>query len=102
MTLNFHKKPQRDFVFHFFFKFLLFLIYFIFFALYFFFQHADVHATACWRIGSYAPAHTLYIIKFGAKRVQKVKILYDKDPIGNKLNLLGFMGYPRLSNLQYL
>ena len=21
----------------------------------FFFQHADVHATACWRIGSYAP-----------------------------------------------
>jgi hypothetical protein len=38
MTLNFHKKPQRDFVFHFFFKFLLFLIYFIFFALYFFFS----------------------------------------------------------------
>ena len=36
MTLNFHKKPQRDFDFHFFFKFLLFLIYFIFFALYFF------------------------------------------------------------------
>jgi hypothetical protein len=27
----------------------------IFFALYFCFQHADVHATACWRIGSYAP-----------------------------------------------
>ena len=44
MTLNFHKKPQRDFVFHFFFKFLLFLIYFIFFALYFFFQHADAGA----------------------------------------------------------
>jgi hypothetical protein len=57
MTLNFHKKPQRDFVFHFFLKFLLFLIYFIFFALYFFFQHADVHATACWRIGSYAPVY---------------------------------------------
>ena len=32
---------------------------FIFFALYFFFQHADVHATACWRIGSYAPANVL-------------------------------------------
>ena len=57
MTLNFHKKPQRDFVFPFFFKFLLFLIYFFFFALYFCFQHADVHATACWRIGSYAPGY---------------------------------------------
>jgi hypothetical protein len=29
-------------------------------------------------------------------------ILQDKDPIENKLNLLGFMGYPRLSSLQYL
>jgi hypothetical protein len=38
MTLNFHKKPQRDFVFHFLLKFLLFPIYFIFFALYFFFS----------------------------------------------------------------
>ena len=56
MTLNFHKKPQRDSVcLPLFFTFLLFLIYFIFFALYFFFQHADVLATACWRIGSYAP-----------------------------------------------
>jgi hypothetical protein len=29
MTLNFHKKPQRDFVFHFFSKFLLFLTRFV-------------------------------------------------------------------------
>ena len=57
MTLNFHKKPQRDFVFHFFFNFyyslfILFVLLFIFFL-----QHADVHATACWRIGSYAPGY---------------------------------------------
>ena len=64
MTLNFHKKPQRDSVFHFFLKFLLFLIYFILFALYFFFQHADVHATACWRIGSYAPGLYLTLCRF--------------------------------------
>jgi hypothetical protein len=25
-------------------------------SLFYFLQHADVHATACWRIGSYAPA----------------------------------------------
>jgi hypothetical protein len=25
-----------------------------------------------------------------------------KDPIRNKFNLLGFMGYPRQSSLQYL
>jgi hypothetical protein len=29
---------------------------FYFFCSLFFFQHADVHATACWRIGNYAPA----------------------------------------------
>jgi hypothetical protein len=34
-----------------------FLIYLFFFALYYFFQHADVHAIACWRIGSYAPVN---------------------------------------------
>jgi hypothetical protein len=28
-----------------------------FFCSLFFFQHADVHATACWRIGSYAPVN---------------------------------------------
>jgi hypothetical protein len=52
MTLNCHKKPQRDFVFPF---FKIFIIPFFFFALYFCFLHADVHATACWHIGSYAP-----------------------------------------------
>ena len=58
MTLNFHKKPQRDFVFHFFLNFYysLFILFFLLFI--FFLQHADVHATACWRIGSYAPART--------------------------------------------
>jgi hypothetical protein len=30
---------------------------FYFFCSLFFFQHADVHATACWRIGSYAPEY---------------------------------------------
>ena len=37
--------------------FLIFIIpyLFYFFCSLFFFQHADVHATACWRIGSYAP-----------------------------------------------
>ena len=54
MTMNFHKKPQRDFVFHFFFNFYCFLFILFFYSLYFF-QHADVHATVCWRIGSYAP-----------------------------------------------
>jgi len=29
-------------------------------------------------------------------------ILQDKDLIGNKINLLGFMGYPKLSSCQYL
>jgi hypothetical protein len=38
----------------------LFIYLFIFFALYFCFQHADVHATACWRIGSYAPDHQAF------------------------------------------
>ena len=60
MTLNFHKKPQRDFVFHFFFNF-YYSLKKNFFVLYFFFQHADVHATACWRIGSYAPGRILYM-----------------------------------------
>jgi hypothetical protein len=36
MTMNFHKKPQRDFVFHFFLNNLLFLIFFIFFCSLFF------------------------------------------------------------------
>jgi hypothetical protein len=80
MTLNFHKKPQRDFVFHFFLKFLLFLIYFIFFALYFFFQHADVHATACWRIGSYAPASAWYARDFTSGfDISKFLFKYPRD-----------------------
>jgi hypothetical protein len=32
-----------------------------FFGSLFFFQHADVHATACWRIGSYAPVGYCFI-----------------------------------------
>jgi hypothetical protein len=59
MTLNFHKNPQRDFVFHFFFYFYYSLFIFYFFCSLFFFQHADVHATARWRIGSYAPEPAL-------------------------------------------
>ena len=31
----------------------LFILFFLLFI--YFFQHADVHATVCWRIGSYAP-----------------------------------------------
>ena len=34
-------------------------LFYLFCSLFFFLQHADVHATACWRIGSYAPAGTL-------------------------------------------
>ena len=58
MTLYFQKKPQRDFVFHFFFNlyYSLFILFFLLFI--FFLQHADVHATACWRIGSYASVRT--------------------------------------------
>ena len=39
--------------------FLIFIIpfFFVFCSLFFLPQHADVHATACWRIGSYAPAY---------------------------------------------
>jgi hypothetical protein len=32
----------------------------IFCLLFIFFLHADVHATACWRIGSYAPGAAVY------------------------------------------
>ena len=38
-----------------FFKIFIIPYLFYFFCSLFFFQHADVHATACWRIGSYAP-----------------------------------------------
>ena len=38
MTLNFHKKPQRDFVFHFFFNFYYSLIILFFFSFFFFFS----------------------------------------------------------------
>ena len=98
MTLNFHKKPQRDFVFHFFFKFLLFLIYFICFALYFFFlRHADVHATACWRIGSYAPDWYTYCLRLKCtfyrlflliiyERCFRFQIPYDNENVLPLLN----------------
>ena len=56
MTLNFHKKPQRDFVFHFLKKIIIPYLFYFFCSL-LFFHHADVHATACWRIGSYAPVN---------------------------------------------
>jgi hypothetical protein len=56
MTMNFHKKLQQDFVFHFFLNF-YYSLFILFFCSLFFFQHADVHATACWRIESYAPGH---------------------------------------------
>jgi hypothetical protein len=42
--------------------FLIFIIpyfFYLFCSLFFFLQHADVHATACWRIGSYAPAKNM-------------------------------------------
>ena len=32
-------------------------LFYLFCSLFFFLQHADVHATACWRIGSYAPVY---------------------------------------------
>ena len=38
-----------------------YFVFFLFFALYFF-QHADVHATACWRIGSYAPVNQVVVV----------------------------------------
>ena len=53
---EFSQKATTRLCFPLFLKFLLFLIYFIF-LLFIFFQHADVHATACWRIESYAPGH---------------------------------------------
>jgi hypothetical protein len=55
--IEFSQKATTRLCFPLFLKFLLQCIpyLFYFFCSLFFFQHADVHATACWRIGSYAP-----------------------------------------------
>ena len=47
--------------------FLIFIIPYLFnfFCSLFFFQHADVHATACWRIGSYAPGYAIILSNHG-------------------------------------
>ena len=83
MTLNFHKKPQRDFVFHFKKnKFIIPYLFYLFCSLSFFLQHADVHATACWRIGSYAPA-SIHVINLGRSPIIKKK--YINPFIGNLL-----------------
>jgi hypothetical protein len=88
MTLYFQKKPQRDFVFHFFFNlyYSLFILFFLLFI--FFLQHADVHATACWRIGSYAPARVIVIALVVSKHILQSTVFLSKFLQGIECDLL--------------
>jgi hypothetical protein len=60
--------------------FLIFIIpyLFYFFSSLYFFQHADVHATACWRIGSYAPACVPYFV---CLNIKISRLVYNRDYI---------------------
>ena len=64
--IEFSQKATTRLCFPLFFKIFIIPYLFYFFCSLFFFQHADVHATACWRIGSYAPDHSfpLFVVLF--------------------------------------
>ena len=78
--IEFSQKATTRLCFPLFFKIFIIPYLFYFFCSLFFFQHADVHATACWRIGSYAPASAWYARDFTSGfDISKFLFKYPRD-----------------------